>query len=200
MQYVDLKMTESKLHTRMQYAYLQRCHICSIAYGLEMPVMQQGRSSPWKMIRVDAVDARKGVGPRPRGRSRPPPPATPAKAAPKRPSPPPPRTRLAEAKAAPNDLSGPATPATAATAPLPAKPAAATAATRGSASAPTPGGFRWGDSWIDGDLARDELHPWSKWLLRLRGCLWVMVHHLVSGGHRNDVQFLEELPTYFLPP
>ena len=44
MQYVDLKMTESMLHTRMQYAYLQRCHICSIAYGLDMPVMQQGRS------------------------------------------------------------------------------------------------------------------------------------------------------------
>ena len=117
MQYVDLKMTESMLHTRMQYAYLQRCHICSIAYGLDMPVMQQGRSSPWKMIPVDAVDARMGADPPPRGRSRPPPPATPAKAAPKRPSPPPPRTRFAEAKAAPNDLSGPATPATVATAP-----------------------------------------------------------------------------------
>ena len=25
-----------------------------------------------------------------------------------------------------------------------------------------------------------------------------MVHHLVSGGHRNDVQFLEELPKYCL--
>ena len=147
MQYVDLKMTESMLHTRMQYAYLQRCHICGIAYGLDMPVVQQGRSSPWKMIRVDAVDARMGVEPPPRGRSRPPPPATRGKAAPKRP----PRTRLAEAKAAPNDLSRRATPATAATAPPPATPAAATAATRGSASAPSPGGFRWGDSWIDGD-------------------------------------------------
>ena len=195
MQYVDLKMTESMLHTRMQYAYLQRCHICSIAYGLDMPVMQQGRSH---MIGGGSTPMRASTASR--GRSRPPPPATPAKAAPKRPSPPPPRTRFAEAKAAPNDLSGPATPATVATAPPPAKPAAATAATRGSASAPTPGGFRWGDSWIDGDLARDELHPWSKWLLRLRGCLWVMVHHLVSGGHRNDVQFLEELPKYFLPP
>ena len=58
MQYVDLKMTESMLHTRTQYAYLQRCHNCNIAYGLDMPVMQQGRLSPWKMIRVDAVDAR----------------------------------------------------------------------------------------------------------------------------------------------
>ena len=154
MQYVDLKMTESMLHTRMQYAYLQRCHICSIAYGLDMPVMQQGRSSPWKMIGGGSTPMRASTASR--GRSRPPPPATPAKAAPKRPSPPPPRTRFAEAKAAPNDLSGPATPATVATAPPPATPAVATAATRGSASAPTPGGFRWGAS----ILAMSFLIPW----------------------------------------
>ena len=138
MQYVDLKMTESMLHTRMQYAYLQRCHICSIAYGLEMPVMQQGRSSPWKMIRVDAVDARMGVDPPPRGRSRSPLMRRRTNMHESGEEPEELSTRLAKAKAAPNDLSGPATPATAATDPPPATPAAATAPTRGSASAPTP--------------------------------------------------------------
>ena len=54
MQYVDLKMTESMLHTRMQYAYLQRCHICSIAYGLDMPVMQQGRQVAYDRWEIHA--------------------------------------------------------------------------------------------------------------------------------------------------
>ena len=206
MQYADLKkMADMRCLTKEeirwnaafmeQEAEEQRRDSASAA----TPATPAPDTPPWRRPRVDDAAAM-AVDPPPRDRSRSPPRATRAKAAPERPPSPPPRTRLAEAKAAPNDLRGPAAAATVARDPLAAMPAAATAATRGSASAPTPGGFRWGDSWIDGDLARDELHPWSKWLLRLRGCLWVMVHHLVSGGRRNDVQFLKELPKYFLPP
>ena len=59
MQYVDLKMTESMLHTRMQYAYTWICHASSRGQRTRLPQSPAG----WR-IRVRGDDA---LGSRKRG-------------------------------------------------------------------------------------------------------------------------------------
>ena len=134
MQYADLEetaarrcLTEEEIRWNAalmeQEAEEQRRDSASAA----TPATPAPDTPPWRRPRVDDAAAM-AVDPPPRDRSRSPPRATRAKAAPERPPSPPPRTRLAEAKAAPNDLRGPTAAATVARDPPAATPTAATAA------------------------------------------------------------------------